>query len=144
MMVQAHIRTSNQVIRSTLRALPDRGSGHRITTSDPNTLNSNVPRVSDAHGVAGNSCLACLMIGTVGAAVTITIWMWMGSGGDLQKKNGPGKWIKLGADSTEYSKQFDANTVTGFTLPEGAYIYLQGSANVDEAYVDFEPFPTTH
>jgi hypothetical protein len=137
-MVQAHIRTSNQVIRPCLRELPDRGSGHVITTSDPNTLNSNVPKYTDGHGVAGSMCLASVCIGTVGAAVTITVWMWMGAGGDSAKAYGPGKWIKLGADSTEYSKQFDANTVTGFTLPEGAFIYLQGSADVDEAYVDFE------
>ncbi len=128
-----HIRTSDQIIRTMHRKLAaDRDNGSAgltaINTSDPNTLNTNRPSPKDAHGISGSQCMVSLAIGALGASsVTITVWLW---------DKTVGFWLKLGADSTQYSKSFDAKSVDGFGIPEKQYFYLQGSDNVDDAWVD--------
>lgn len=128
-----HIRTSNQIVRGLNRKLPKTRTGSKaITTEDPNTLNTNRPMKMDAHGIAGTQCLVTLALGALGAAVTITIWVW----DDLAAM-----WLHLGADSTEYTKSFDSKTISGFNIAEKRNFYLQGSAAVDDAWVDCEACP---
>jgi hypothetical protein len=76
------------------------------------------------------------MIGALGSAVTITVWAWFEVGGLDNASHYPGFWVRLGAGSSQYSKSFDSKTIDGFSLPEKTIYYLQGSANVTDAWVD--------
>lgn len=133
-MTPLHLRTSNQIIRKPQRKLPlNRTGTHAVTTDDPNTLNTNVPKYQDGHGISGDQCILTIMTGTLGAAVTLTLWVWFEVGGGTDK---PGFWVKLGANSTQYSKSYDSKSIDGWNLPEKTIYYIQGSANVDDVWVD--------
>jgi hypothetical protein len=127
------IRTSNQIARMCGRALPEtRGASNdqAIGTDDPNTLTDEFANERAAHGRSGQNCIASLEVGTLGAPVTITLWLY---------SPGSKTWTKAGANSTQYSKSFDSKSMDGWNVPENTLLYFQGSDEIENAWVDFKP-----
>lgn len=127
------MRVANQVIRGVTRALPkNRGAGDdkAIGTDDPNTLTGEFKGRLAAHGISGKeSLMVTLAVGTLGAAVNITVWAWF----DIMQS-----WVKLGANSTANTKEFSEFSIDGIAVPESTPFYFQGDAEVEDAWVDHE------
>lgn len=123
-------RVSNQIVRRCNRQLRQTygaGGNKCIGTDDPNTLTgAKVGRLA-AHGITGKQCVLTVEMGTLGAPVAITLWLWS----PIQAS-----WVRAGAASTIYTKTFDSKTIDGWSVPEDTPFYLQGGAEVTLAYTD--------
>lgn len=125
------MRVSNQIIHNVKRALPRRfsaggafgGTTHAIGTTSPGTRGLEI-----AMGLSGNDGIVTICPDT---AADITAYIW----NPIRKL-----WVLLGANSTQYTKTFEANGIDGFNLPEGTPFFLKASAVVVDCDTDATQF----
>lgn len=132
-------RTSDSVAempaQRALQKIQGAGANKAISTVAPT-------EISQCMGLVGDSQMISLAVkNTAGNAdVTITLWLW---------NNGFREWMYGGANSNDYTKIFADKGQGGFRAPKGAFYFLQGSIEVDDARVAdncpkvSEQYPTT-
>lgn len=125
------IRVATNVGHRFTRRLGKPFSSKAVGTSDPNTLNSNVPSVNDAMGIAGQSGIITFAHYEA-TAKTFTAWYWNQMVKDFDPTKG---WVKLGPANTVYSESVDANAAGSFTVEEGCPFFLTADAACTELFV---------
>lgn len=112
------IRVKTNLGHTLTRKLPQPFSSKAIGTANPNTLNSNVPRLSDAMGRAGKS--GVITFAHDGSSQDFTVFYW---------SSVMSRWVLLGANSAEYSKTVDQYAAASFTVPEDAPIFIMAGTS---------------
>lgn len=120
-------------VHSNIAFIPNRrlpqiyGAGpafNAVSNSDPNTLNGNRPSLRDAMGRAGQDGIISFIHDYTTGDPDMTCWFWCEILNDYDPSSG---WIKASESATGHTKTVPGKTLCSFTVPEGAFVYLQSS-----------------
>lgn len=139
--MRQHTNTAEMPTRRLLKqydntATKTQGSGQGAGTNAlgntaPNTLNSNLPRISDATGVTGRNGVMSFLHN--GASQVFTLYFWYGR---LNKVTGAQGWVKGAETSAGSTKTVDQYALCTITCPEGVPFFLQATGtDVTECFV---------
>jgi hypothetical protein len=111
------------------RRLPQVFSTNAIGTAAPNTLNSNLPKIQDAMGVAGRDGVFSIITDTT-ADITLHFWS-----NPVNTKDPSKGWVLANEATAGNTKTVAAHSLCTFTVPENCLIFMQASTAVKNCWV---------
>lgn len=97
-----------------------RGTAKAVGITNPNSLTSPGPNLSDAMGMSGKSGVVSFCCDVASQAYTIYEWSNMA----FKASAGTNGWVLAGANSTEYTKTVDAWAKATFTIAENTPFFI--------------------